>query len=74
MKKKSFFPSLKKSTEALKENGHLAIYISDYSSFTYVKDMKNYIKRKLKLTYLGTINWVSVDGSKIIRSIFVWKK
>ena len=68
------FPALKKSCDYLKENGHLAIYISDYKNVKYVKDMKNYIKKLKKFVYKGTLNWINIGGRQRTRSIYVWKK
>lgn len=68
------FPSLKKSLVGLKIGGYLAIYVSDYKNIKYTKDMKDFVRKLGNNEYLGTINWVNVDGSNNIRNIYVWKK
>ena len=76
-KKNFLFPSIRKSHKALKKGGHLALWISDYikdgKKYYYVRDMKKVIN-KLGMEYLGTFNWVNVEGSTKIRDIYVWKK
>ena len=78
--KKSFlFPSLKKSFIGLQKEGYLAIYVSDYTlngkRVSYVNDMKNYIRKNLKVEYYGTINWQNTsNANNAIRKIYIWKK
>lgn len=76
-KKNFLFPAVKKSYKALRKEGHLAIYVNDYikdgKKYYYVRDMRKVIN-KLGMEYLGTFNWVNVEGSKKIRDIYVWKK
>ena len=76
-KKNFLFPAVKKSYKALRKGGHLALYINDYfkdgKKFSYVRDMRRVIN-KLDMEYLGTFNWVNVEGSMKIRDIYVWKK
>ena len=73
-KKYFLFPSLKKSLEGLKAGGHLAIYISDYGKIKYTKDTKDYVKSLGNNEFIGTVNWINIDGSKAIRNIYVWRK
>ena len=76
-KKNFLFPAVKKSYKALRKGGHLAIYVNDYikdgKKYYYVRDMRRVIN-KLGMEYLGTFNWVNVEGSTKIRDIYVWKK
>ena len=69
------FPSIKKSYDALKTNGYLGLYITDYKNNYYIKDMKDFINKEIKnMKYLGDIHWVNYPNVKNIRTIFVWKK
>ena len=68
------YPCLNKSYEALKLNGYLALYITDFKDNKYISDMKKYIQSNIKgLKYNGTISWIN-KGLKSKRLIFVWKK
>ena len=69
------FPSIKKSYKCLKVKGHLALYITDYKKTSYVKEMKEFVKKKVKgLKYIGDIHWYDKSNKNTIRKIFVWEK
>lgn len=69
------YPSILKSYKSLKYNGYLALYISDYTGYSYTNDMKIYIKENIKeLKYQGDIHWWDKNNKKAIRTIFIWQK
>ena len=66
------FPSIKKSFDSLKNNKHLALYITDYKNNYYINDMKKYIRDELGYKYLGNLYWTKNKNN--LRTIFVWEK
>ena len=77
-KSKFLKPMLVKCCDVLVKGGKFLIYVEDYRSHSgevvhYVQYMKIEMK-KLKMNYLGTINWFAQDGRKKIRNIYVWEK
>ena len=69
------FPLLKKSYNSLNKGGYLALYITDFKGSTYIKDMKNYVKHKVKgLQYQGDLHYFHKENKRTIRTIYIWKK
>jgi 23S rRNA A1618 N6-methylase RlmF len=75
-KKYFLFPLIDKSYSALRVGGYLALYITDFKGSPYIKDMKNYLKKKYKdlFRYEGDFHFWYEDAPKKIRIIYVWKK
>lgn len=83
-KKNFLFPSIDKSYTSLKKGGYLALYITDFKSSTYIKDMLEYVKNNIKdMNYLGNIYWINKDVLKNknkkllnrkLRIVYVWQK
>ena len=72
------FPAMEKSVSTLEMNGHLVIYVSDYTTesgkrIQYVRDMKQKV-RQLGMTYQGNICFSNKDDLNRVRVIYVWKK
>ena len=77
-KQNFLFPAMEKSVSALEINGHLVIYVSDYTTesgkrIQYVRDMKRKV-RELGMTYQGNVCFSNADDLNRVRVIYVWKK
>tara|TARA_R110000868_G_scaffold242577_1_gene498106 strand:- start:147 stop:1022 length:876 start_codon:yes stop_codon:yes gene_type:complete len=77
-KQNFLFPAMEKSVSALETNGHLVIYVSDYTTesgkrIQYVRDMKRKV-RELGMTYQGNVCFSNKDDLNRVRVIYVWKK
>jgi len=77
-KQNFLFPAMEKSVSALEMNGHLVIYVSDYTTesgkrIQYVRDMKRKV-RELGMTYQGNVCFSNKDDLNRVRVIYVWKK
>ena len=69
------FPLLKKSYKSLELNGHLALYITDFKGSNYIKEMKHFIRKKIKgFKYEGDIHWWYKESPQNIRTVYIWKK
>lgn len=73
------YPMIDKCEKYLSIDGHLALYISDYTGHNYVNEMKRYIKEyKTNLISIGSIYWITIDNNNNKyykpREIFIWKK
>ena len=74
-KQNFMFPALEKSLLALKVGGHLALYIEDYKGHQYVGAVKKRMKDLENNKFIGCINWVNTDRSKLkSRNTYVWEK
>tara|TARA_B110000211_G_C13968926_1_gene504045 strand:+ start:129 stop:1079 length:951 start_codon:yes stop_codon:yes gene_type:complete len=77
-KQNFLIPAMEKSVSALETNGHLVIYVSDYTTesgkrIQYVRDMKRKV-RELGMTYQGNVCFSNKDDLNRVRVIYVWKK
>ena len=77
-KQNFLIPAMEKSVSALEMNGHLVIYVSDYTTesgkrIQYVRDMKRKV-RELGMTYQGNVCFSNKDDLNRVRVIYFWKK
>lgn len=69
------YPSIEKTYKCLKNGGHMALYIDDYTNTNYIDKMKKYIEKEIpNFEYKGDIHWWNITKKNKIRKIFVWQK
>ena len=69
------FPLIEKSNKALTKKGYFGLYISDYTGISFVNQIFKYIKTNVKtLQYQGDIHFWNETNSKVIRTVFFWRK
>lgn len=65
------YPFLQKSVNALKNKGHLALYVNNYTGVNYVEDIINFLKSEKSLKFLGNVAWI---GDSYPKKIMIYRK
>lgn len=65
------YPFLQKAIGALRNKGHLALYVNDYKGVKYVGDIINFMRTQRQMRFMGHIAW---KGDSYPKKIMVYKK
>lgn len=65
------YPFLQKAISALRNKGHLALYVNDYKGIKYVRDIINFMLTQRQMRFIGHIAW---KGDSYPKKIMVYRK